>query len=32
MANNSFDKMTYAELLKLQERVEAAISAKRSEW
>jgi DNA-binding protein H-NS len=31
MANNSLDKMTYAELLKLQERVETAISAKRIE-
>ena len=31
MANNNFDKMSYAELLKLQERIEAAISAKRVE-
>ncbi len=31
MANNSLDKMSYAELLKLQVRVEAAISAKRIE-
>ena len=31
MASNNFDKMSYAELLKLQERVEGAISAKRVE-
>ena len=31
MAGNNIDKMSYAELLKLQERIEAAISAKRSE-
>jgi DNA-binding protein H-NS len=31
MANNNFDKMSYAELLKLHERIEAAIAIKRSE-
>jgi DNA-binding protein H-NS len=31
MANNNFDKMSYAELLKFQERIEAAIAIKRSE-